>query len=307
MPSLAVRLGLLRLESPLVLASGILGVSASSLALVASRGAGAVTTKSCGLDPRAGHPGPTVLPVTEGLLNAVGLSNPGADAMCEEIREFKSRCPTTLLFASLFGRTVEEFGEVAAHLAAAEPDLLEVNVSCPNVSSELGLPFEAKSKELAAITALVKKKAGDIPVALKLSINWGPIGEQARICAENGADLITAINTVGPGMLIDTNVMRPVLSNQVGGLSGPCILPLAVRAIWEVRRSVDLPIIGLGGVASSEDALQLIMAGATAVGIGTAVYHQGLDLFERVNQGLLRFLAEKGLEDLSEVCGAAHG
>jgi dihydroorotate dehydrogenase (NAD+) catalytic subunit len=302
---LATGIAGVRMESPLVLASGILGVTAATLGMAADAGAAAVTVKTCGMVPRKGHPGPAILPLQHGMLNAVGLSNPGVDAVAEEIREFRRirRCP---VFASIFGRTVPEFGEVAAHIARCDPDLIEVNVSCPNVESEFGLPFGADLESVAAITRIVKTAAGSIPVSVKLTIHCPSIARMAKVAEANGADAVTAINTVGPGMLIDVGCGRPVLSNLEGGLSGPAILPLAVRAVYRIREAVSIPIIGTGGVASAEDALQLIMAGATAGAVGTAIHREGVGVFGRIRQGLLDHLAEQGRDSIDAIRGCAH-
>ncbi len=303
--ALRVELAGVALASPLVLASGILGVSASSLGAVARAGAGAVTTKSFCRHERAGHRGPTIISYGHGLLNAVGLSNPGAEAAVAEIREYRARSATPIV-ASIFGGTVAEFGEVAALAAAAAPDLIEANVSCPNVDSEYGAPFESEPASLAEVTRVVVAAAGAIPVAVKLSANYGAIGRAARICAEGGARAITAINTVGPGMVIDVRVRRPILGNRAGGVSGPAILPLAVRAVYEIRRAVSLPIIATGGVTDADGALQLVLAGATAVGIGSGIYYRGLEIFRGINEGLEKYLGSEGLGSLVEIAGAAH-
>jgi len=304
--SLEVDLCGIRLRNPLVLASGILGTTASSLAFVAGQGAGAVTTKSCSLQPRAGHPTPIVAPVVGGLLNAAGLPNPGAHAMAGEIRAFRARCAVPV-FASVFGRDPAEFGEVTAILADAGPSLVEVNVSCPNVASEFGAPFGADPAATARVVEAVKARAGRIPVSAKITIATPSVRAMALACREAGADAITAINTVGPGMAIEVRSRRPVLSNREGGLSGPAVLPLAVRAVWEVAEAVDLPVIGTGGVASADGALQLILAGATAVGIGTAVWHRGATVFADVRDGLLDHLVQEGIGSLADLKGAAHG
>ena len=301
---LGVTLAGVALESPLVLASGILGVSASSMEMVARHGIGAVTTKSFSLEERVGHKGPTIVAFAHGLLNAVGLSNPGWEGATAEIRAFKEKIRTPLI-ASVFGKTVEEYAQVAEHAAAAGPDLIEVNVSCPNVASELGTPFEADAAALARLTGGVKRAAGKIPVSVKLSANFGVIARMAQVCEASGADAITAINTVGPGMVIDLDARRPVLSNQAGGVSGGAILPVAVRSVFEIARAVKLPIIGTGGVSCAEDALQLVRAGATAVGIGTALM-DGLDVVDEVNAGLRRWLDSRGFASLDAIRGAAH-
>jgi dihydroorotate dehydrogenase (NAD+) catalytic subunit len=291
--------------SPLVLASGIMGLSASSLKRVADVGAGAVTAKSCGLEERKGHPCPVLVPVPHGMLNAVGLANPGVEDMVEELLEFHRNSGIPVI-ASVFGKSVEEFPLAARAISRAKPALIELNVSCPNVAAEFGRPFAADPELTGRITRLVKEAVTDIPILVKLSPQCPSLAQVARSCEDNGADGITAINSVGPGMLIDVNVRRPVLANRMGGLSGPAILPIAVRAVWEVFAAVKIPIIGTGGVQSTEDALQLIMAGATAVGIGTGVYSRGVEVFSEINRGLSVFLQERGLASLNSLRGAAH-
>ncbi|MCU0612054.1 MAG: dihydroorotate dehydrogenase [Candidatus Eisenbacteria bacterium] len=295
----------LTLASPLVLASGILGLTASSLARVASLGAGAVTTKSFGVEPRAGHKAPSILPYEHGILNCVGLSNPGVDQMIREIWAYRARSVVPII-ASVFGKTVEEFGVVTARALEAEPDMIEANVSCPNVAAEFGVPFGADFGSCAQVTGIVKKNAGRIPVAVKLTVNCPAIGRMAGVCEEHGADVITAINTIGPGMLIATDVRRPVLSNLTGGVSGPAVFPVALRAVWEVRKHTTLPIIGVGGVTTVDHAVQMLMAGATAVGIGSAVHYGGVDVFQTINEGLREFARANGLASLGAVIGTAH-
>jgi dihydroorotate dehydrogenase (NAD+) catalytic subunit len=174
------------------------------------------------------------------------------------------------------------------------------------VESEFGTPFAADPEACAAVVRAVKAAAGPVPVSIKLSVQCASIARMAEVCQKNGADAITAINTVGPGMWIDTGVGRPVLSNKVGGVSGAAILPIAVRAVYEIRRAVDLPIIGTGGVSCADDALQLIMAGADAVGIGSGVYEGGVELFGEINRGLAAWLAARGVDSLARVKGMAQ-
>jgi dihydroorotate dehydrogenase (NAD+) catalytic subunit len=306
MVNLAVQIAGVHFPNPTVVASGILGVTASSAGFAVAHGAGGVTLKSCGLEPRTGHRGPTILPVPGGLLNAVGLSNPGAEAVGNEIRAFKE-LQTVPIIASIFGRTEEEFSEVAAIVCEAQPDLLEINVSCPNVASEFGTPFGLDHKATARITRLVKDVAGSIPVLVKLSPQAHSIGALAHGCQEAGADGITAINSVGPGMAIDVHSRRPILSNRVGGLSGRAVLPVAVRCVHEIAQAVDIPIIGTGGVTTCDDALQMILAGATAVAIGTGIHTEGIGLFTEISQGIAAYLEAGGFLDLTEIRGAVHG
>jgi len=293
------------MSSPLVLASGVLGLTADSMKRVLEAGAGAVTTKSFSMDPRKGHPCPSILPYDGGLLNAVGLSNPGVAEMNKEIRKLQTQ-HNGLIFASVFGRTPEEFGSAAASAAESEPDLIEVNVSCPNVESEFGTPFGASFRDVEKITTIVKKAAGSIPVSIKLTIHCPSISKMARVCEESGADAVTAINTVGPGMLVDTGVMKPVLANKVGGVSGPAIFPLALKAVWEITGTVRLPVIATGGVTTTDHALQMIMAGAALVSIGSAVYYEELDVFSKINKGLTDWMTERKIGNLQEIRGKAH-
>ena len=306
--TLAVELCGVRLPNPTVLASGILGTSAALLERVARAGAGAVTAKSARLEPRAGHPNPTVISWAGGLINAVGLANPGADTQADILREARLRLASLGVpaVASVFGSTVQEFASVAARLAEAEPDLLELNISCPNVGDEFGRPFAADRRAAAAVTQAVKSAVRDIPVVVKLSPNVADIAAVARAVEEAGADAIAAINTVR-GMVIDVYAARPVLANRSGGLSGPAIKPVAVRCVFECYEAVSIPIIGVGGVASGLDAAEMIMAGAKVVGVGSAVYERGPEVFAHIVRELEHFMTEEGYATVAEMRGLAHG
>ncbi|MBS1252451.1 MAG: Dihydroorotate dehydrogenase B (NAD(+)), catalytic subunit [Anaerolineales bacterium] len=322
----------IKLKNPLILASGIMGTHASLLARAGLAGAGAVTTKSCGPVPRRGHVNPTVVDWGAGLINAVGLPNPGAEAEVQMLCAAKERL-TALdvpLIASLFGGTVEEFAQVAETVVGAEPDLIEVNVSCPNVSSELGgdfppTPFASSCDSAVAVTRAVAvavaqavkgstsrvhregtAKGGTAPpIAVKLAPNVPNIAEIARGVVSAGADAITAINTM-PGMVIDIESGQPVLANKVGGVSGPALKPIAVRCVYEIAQAVDVPIIGTGGVNTGADAIEMIMAGATAVGVGSAVYYRGVEAFSEILDEMTAWLEEHGYESLDEIQGLAH-
>lgn len=322
-----------RLHSPLVLASGIIGSSASLMARAARAGAGMVTAKSCGPTPRAGHPNPVALDWGGGLLNAIGLTNPGAAAEALLLAETRRRlAPLAVpLIASIFAGTVEEFGQVAAIVAQARPDLIEVNISCPNVGDEFGTPFAGTPESAAAVTEAVKRAlsplplgegqgegAGQgegegqgegagpgIPIAVKLAPNVPDIARIARAVVEAGADAITAVNTV-PGMAIDAASGRPVLSNQVGGVSGPALKPIALRAVFEIARAVDVPIIGTGGVTTGQDAAEMLMAGATVVGIGSAVWYRGVEAFGQINAELAAFMAQQGHPSVAALRRLSH-
>ena len=306
-PDLGINLCGVPLPNPLVLASGILGTEAALMVRVARSGAGAITAKSCGPEPRAGHANPTVLDWGPGLINAVGLANPGIDEVVPLLRETANRLQSlgVPLIASIFAHTVDDFARVAERVSDARPDLIEVNVSCPNVSAEMGRPFALDPGDTAAVTRAVTS-ATDIPVLVKLSPNVVDIVEIARSAVEAGASGLTLINSLGPGMVIDVESGRPVLSNRVGGVSGPAVRPIAVRCVHDVTCAVDVPVIGTGGVMTGRDAIEMIMAGATGVGVGSAVYWGGLEVFARINEEIEDFMMAHGYAALDEMKGIAH-
>lgn len=295
----------LMLKNPFILASGVLGTSPGLLERVALSGAGAVTSKSCGPEPRAGHPNPIALEWAGGIINAVGLTNPGVQDEIPILLEAKVRLREmgVPLIASIFAPTVAEFGKMAAAISQAEPDLLELNISCPNVGDDFGTPFSGSPETAAAVTQTVKANT-NLPFAVKLSPNVPNIARIALAVEAAGADAITAINTV-PGMLIDPYAGRPVLSNRVGGISGWSIKPIALRCVAEICQVVSIPVIGLGGVSTGLDAAEMIMAGATAVGVGAAVWQRGAEVFTTIHQELREFMAEEGYPDLDSMRGIA--
>ncbi|WP_448590786.1 dihydroorotate dehydrogenase [Thermoflexus hugenholtzii] len=295
-----------RLSNPLVLASGILGTSAALMVRMARLGAGAITAKSATRLPRTGHPSPILFDWGHGLINAVGLTNPGAEGMAAILSEArKELAPMGVpLIASVFAARVEEFVEVARILAAAGPDMIELNLSCPNVAAEYGEMFAASPRATAEAVAAVKA-AVSCPVIAKLSPNVPDIARIARAAEEAGADAITAVNTM-PGMVIDIEAGRPILTNREGGLSGPALKPIAIRCVYEIARAVRIPIIGTGGVLTGEDAIEMLMAGATAVGVGSAVAYRGLGAFRAIRQEMEAWMRAHGVRCLAEIRGRAH-
>src|SRR5512135_719277 len=290
-PDLSVNICGVRLKNPTVLASGILGLSEDLLIRVGEAGAGAVVTKSCGLKPRSGYPNPVVADWGAGLINAVGLSNPGVDATVEEVRVAKRvlKPRGIVVIASIFAESVWDFGVVAQKISRAAPDLIEVNISCPNVEHEFGQFFCATPYVAAQVTRRVKQ-ATEIPLIVKLSPNEANIADIAKAVVDAGADAISAINTLGPGMVVDIESRAPVISNRVGGISGPAIHPIAVRCVNDIARTVNVPIIGIGGNQTARDAIEMIIAGAHAVGIGSAIYSQGLQVFGETTRGIEEYM-----------------
>lgn len=287
-----------KLSNPLVLASGVRGNNAQLLIRAAKEGAGAVTSKSCSLQPREGHANPTAITAPTYMLNAIGLSNPGVEAEIEEINEAVEKAGVPVI-ASVFAGSVEDFADVAARIAIAKPAMIELDISCPNVQRE-GEMFSSSAAAAAGVTKAVKAKVKNIPIFAKLAPNVPDIGSIAKACQTAGADGITAINTM-PAMYIDVRARRAVLANQYGGLSGPALLPIALRCVHSVRRACpSIPIIGGGGVTSGEDAARMLMAGATAVSVGSAVWYRG-NAFGEIKQELTQFMKEEGYHKLSDI------
>lgn len=305
MAELTCKLCGLTMRNPFVLASGVVGSNEAQLQRVVGHGAGAVTAKSCGLEKRARHANRVMVDWGHGLLNAVGLPNPGAKVMAEDLAEAREQVHSEggLLFASIFAKTLEDFPQTAEIIATSQPDLLEVDISCPNVG-EFGLPFAAREETAAKVTESIKRAVGNLPISMKLAPNVPNIGAIAQAVAQAGADCITAINTM-PGMVIDARAARPVLTNKVGGISGPALKPIALRCVAEIARAVSIPIIGTGGISTGIDAVEMIMAGATAVGVGSAIYSRGIDVFQKLPEELAAFMDEEGYANLDAMRGIA--
>ena len=303
-PDFSVELCGVKLENPTVLVSGIL-VTPQELVEAAQNGAGAITTKSVSLEPREGHPQPRIVKFEHGFINSVGLKNPGLEGAKKEIAQILKKTETPLL-VSIFANKVADFQALAREIAPLNPHFLELNLSCPNVEEEFGRPFASDAKLSAKVVEVVKKVSKKVPVVPKLSPNVSNIAEIAKACEEAGADAISAINTVGPGMVIDIYKRKPKLGNKKGGVSGPAIKPIAVRCIWEIFEAVKIPIIGGGGVTTGEDAVEMMMAGAQAVGVGSAVYLRGRNVFEKICQEMKDFMKKEGYRSVNKLTGIAH-
>jgi len=295
-----------RLPNPTVLASGVLGLSHEVMVRVAESGVGGVTTKSCSIKPRPGYHNPVVLDWGSGLINAVGLSNPGVEVMVEEIQAAKEiLAPLGVpVIASIFAETIYDFGNAARFISEARPDLIEVNISCPNIDDRYRLMFAADPYVAGQVTRRVKLNT-DIPILVKLSPNVTNLVKIAQAVVEAGADGITAINTLGPGLILDIETGHPVLAHGTGGISGPAIRPIAVRCVRDICQAVDVPVIAVGGVANGRDIVEMLMVGAAAVGIGSAIHHRGIKVFEKACGELKDYMVTHNYSRLGDFRGKA--
>lgn len=290
----------LELRNPFILAAGILGITGHTLRRVAEAGAGAVVTKSLGPEPRTGYSNPTIVEVEGGLLNAMGLPNPGIETLREEVTEAK--VAGVPVIASVFGCGEADYGKAARIAEEAGADGVELNVSCPHVK-EVGSQIGQDPDLVEAVTASAKRNA-KLPVFVKLTPNITNIVEIAEKAVKGGADGITAVNTV-KAISIDTDLQRPILAAEIGGLSGPAIKPIALRCVYEIRKAVRVPIIGCGGVTTWKDAVEFFLAGANAVQIGTAIMYKDLSIFAELQAGLREYLRAKKVERLEQLVGLA--
>lgn len=305
MPNIKVKFLNQEFPNPTVLASGILGMSASSMVNVVNNGAGGVTTKSTNIEGRDGHSNPKVITYEAGMLNCYGLTNAGFKHEKDEIAEYKIRKPKNPIILSIFGFTIDEFKEIAEKIDKSDADLVEINISCPNVQDEHGKPFACLPGAPKEVIKIVKENTKK-PIIVKLSPNVTDIVSVAREVEEAGADAISAINTLGPGMVINVDIMKPVLSANVGGISGPAIRPLAVKMIYDIFKNVKIPIIGMGGVSNGRDVLEMMMAGARLVAIGSGVYFKGIDVYKKSADWILDWMEKNKIDDINEIIGIAH-
>jgi len=302
MTTLTTKIANLKLRNPVMSAAGILGMTASSLLNLAKAGAGAVVTKSISLKPCIGYSNPTIVQANCGFINAMGLPNPGIDAFKEEIRQYKAETNVPLI-VSVYGFTPKEYAKVSSLAVENGADAVELNVSCPH-AEKTGAEIGQDPKMLAEVVKEVKEKV-DKPVFVKLTPNVTDIIELAKNAENAGADSITAINTV-KAMAIDTETTYPILANKIGGLSGPAIKPIAVRCVYEIYREVKIPIIGCSGITTWRDAVEFMLAGASAVQIGTAIAHKGTYVFKSVTKGIEAYIKKKGFKSVKEIVGLSH-
>jgi len=290
--------------NPLILPSGIITeIPAHHKAETA--GAGGVTLKSFTVSPREGHPLPRIIKYDHGFLNSVGLRNVGIEKGPELAKEYlaKAVVPTIV---SVFATNVKEFVQLVEAFAPLKPAMIELNLSCPNVEDEFGDPSGNTAEGAGNAITATKKIAGNIPLIAKLSPNVFNIGEVAKACEAAGVDAISAINTVGPGMVIDIKSRKPVLGHLKGGVSGVGIFPIAVVKTYEIYEAVKIPILGMGGVTTWQNVAEIMMAGASLVGVGSAIYSKGYGVYEEIKKGMVEWMEQNGVKELSEIVGAAH-
>jgi dihydroorotate dehydrogenase (NAD+) catalytic subunit len=296
---LEVNISGLKLKSPIILASGILGVSFSSMKRVIDAGAGAVTTKSIGPKPRKGYKNPSIIEIYPGtFMNSVGLGNPGIMEFVSEIREIKKY--NIPLIVSVFGSTNEEYLDVAIKSENAGADAIEINISCPHAEvSSIGI-----DKDLTYEIVKFLKKRLTVPLFVKLTPNVTNISEIALAAEKGGADGVVAINTLS-ALKIDVNTKRSLLSHGSGGLSGKVIHPIAVKKVYDLYKTLKIPIIGCGGVDSWQDVVEFFLAGASAVQIGTALY-KGVEILTEINHGITQYLIDNEYNSLNDIKGLTH-
>ncbi len=287
------------LKTPIMTASGTFGSGQEYSEFVDLNKLGAVVTKGVANVPWPGNPTPRVAEVYGGMLNAIGLQNPGIDVFVQRDIPFLTHYDTRII-VNVCGKTTSDYIEVVERLSDQPVDMLEINISCPNVK-EGGIAFGQNAASVEEITKEVKKYARQ-PVIMKLSPNVTDITEMAKAAEAGGADVISLINTL-TGMKIDVNRRKFALANRTGGMSGPAVHPIAVRMVYQAAQAVNIPIIGMGGVQSTEDALELILAGATAVSVGTANFTNPTATIDIIN-GIQDYMENNGVEDINELIGA---
>lgn len=296
--NMAVNIAGVEWKNPVTTASGTFGSGEEFSEFVDLNRLGAVTTKGVANVPWPGNPTPRVAEVYGGMMNAIGLQNPGIDLFCKRDIPFLRKYDTKII-VNVCGKSEQDYCEVVERLGDEDVDMLEINISCPNVK-EGGIAFGQNPKAAESITKAVKKYAKQ-PVIMKLSPNVTDITEMARAVEAGGADVVSLINTL-TGMKIDINRKTFAIANKTGGMSGPAVHPIAVRMVYQVAQAVKLPIIGMGGIASAEDAIEMILAGASAVSVGTANFHNPAVTMEIVD-GIEKYMQAQGFDSVADVVG----
>ena len=299
--NMAVNIAGVEWKNPVTTASGTFGSGEEFSEFVDLNRLGAVTTKGVANVPWPGNPTPRVAEVYGGMMNAIGLQNPGIDLFCKRDIPFLRKYDTKII-VNVCGKSEQDYCEVVERLGDEDVDMLEINISCPNVK-EGGIAFGQNPKAAESITKAVKKYAKQ-PVIMKLSPNVTDITEMARAVEAGGADVVSLINTL-TGMKIDINRKTFAIANKTGGMSGPAVHPIAVRMVYQVAQAVKLPIIGMGGIASAEDAIEMILAGASAVSVGTANFHNPAVTMEIV-EGIEKYMQAQGFDSVADMVGIVN-
>ena len=297
---LSVDIDEITLRNPTMLASGILGISQSIFERLYDENIGGIVTKSISVEPMKGYPNPTIIPLSGGsYLNAVGLSNPGVIAFSEELSQNKN----IPIFISLVGSSEKDFAKMIRVFDSLNIIGYEINLSCPHVSKmgmEVGDDPEAVSKIVSTVRKNTKK-----PISVKVGVGSVDVIELARTAIDAGANIITAINTLR-AMSIDVETMMPILSNRIGGLSGTAIKPIGIRCVYEISKNLKVPVIGCGGISTWQDVVEYMLAGASAVQIGSVLGSAGPRIFNSITKDLKKYIERKGIMKISEIVGIAH-
>ena len=297
---LNVDLAQIKLKSPLILASGILGTSIPYFRNL-EKDVGSITTKSIGVKPSFGHETPNIIPLKNGILNSMGIPNPGIEYFKHEIKLAKSLLSIPII-VSVYGEDEDEFRKAAFHAEDAGADAIELNLSCPHKGK---VSQFSESATLAKSTLESVSNSVKVPIFAKLSPNVSNISKIAVACENGGAKGICAINTL-KSMKIDINMKKPLFPSTFGGLSGPPLHPIAVRCVYEIYQAVSIPIIGTGGVTNWQDAIELILAGAKCVGIGTSISIKGISIFKEINEGIFKYIEKNNYKSINDLVGLAH-
>ena len=281
----------MKLSNPLFLAAGILGTTSSSMKMVVRAGAGGIVTKSFSIEPNDGYDNPTIVKIEGGVINSVGLASPGVEAKKEELKDLNEIRDKTPVIASIYGDTEEAF---------------ELNVSCPHAKCGFGSNIGEDPDLTYDIVSAVKNEIKDVPIVVKLTPNVTDITKIAKSAEDAGADALTLINSVGPGLRIDYKTGKPILNHILGGIAGPMIKPIALKCVYQTYKTVDIPLFGVGGIRNYKDALEFLYAGASLLQIGTSIMYEGPSIFKTISDDLAKFLEENGYKNVSEIVGLSH-
>lgn len=298
MADLTVNIAGVEFKNPVITASGTFGFGREYSEFYPLREIGGLSCKGITLKPRMGNPPPRIAEIPSGILNAVGLQNPGVDHFIEQDLPWLKE-QETVVIANIAGNTPEEYAQMAEKLSESSVDMIEMNISCPNVKHG-GVQFGTSCQSVGAITREVRAHCKK-PLMVKLSPNVSDIAEIARAAESEGADALSLINTL-TGMRIDINTRRPIIRNNTGGLSGPAVFPVAVRMVWQTAGAVKIPVVGMGGISTWRDAVEMMLAGASAIQVGTALFSDPYAPL-KIKEGLNRYLDDQGIASVTELAG----